>query len=85
MKRGGPKPGAGRKPCPQPVTAKMLRDKQRRYIDAVANWQTAWNLRKQGMTYKQVGEIVGVHFSRAAVLCYNYDEYLLNNKTKKAA
>lgn len=54
---------------------------EQRKRDAIANWKTAWTERQRQLTYKQVGEIVGVSESRAAVLCYNYEEYLLNQKT----
>jgi len=63
----------------------MAAFKRRRMIDALANWRTAWNIRRQGKKYREVGAEVGVSESRAAVLCYNYEEYLINQRTKKAA
>ncbi len=84
-KMGGWRPNAGRKPGTQVQTHKMILERLKRYRDAVAYWRVAWNLRMQGMKYRIIGISLGISEPQAHRLVSNYEEYLLNQKTKKAA
>lgn len=58
---------------------------QRRIDKALPGWKKAFDLRAKGLRWDEVGKRLGCDKGRAHVMASKYEEYLLNQKTKKAA
>ncbi len=52
---------------------------------ALPRWKQDWQMRRAGKSLLDIGRKLVVSEGSASILVANYEEYLLNQKTKKAA